>query len=688
MIMDYESIIDGIMQNYQHPCDAEIPAGYYRRVIWQGHTENYPAVGVEWDTEIIKIGTHLYTQEPFGHRSTDLPVVNSPGTDPNTGQPTGILVPKIGYYFNTQAEIDAYITSIGATKINGGNDWYGADLSKSNLYKNPGELAMYKVENSGGYLSGTNPVCDARIRQAYNQDTGAFTNIDYYWNGNRIAYMKHDETGAHQCKYTGMQVNTNADTSIPPVPPAMPSTYGALPSELSRADISCIPATVGFAYTNISDAMLQAWNETRNTFKLQFNMLTGAVQNGFGIATMFDGLSVSMEEVMAGALALSQQAWQTAMKVFRQVISAAFNIIGGAWGLINQFLPQVTILGVAINIYDLVFGDNSVQSLKDAFNAIIKSGQQTYETVINAIYGAIGSAYNYSVEYVKAGARDLVDACSALFDWCLTMFQNGCVALIDLYGRIMQTWAIPPEVPNPLWSAVLAIRNIMMQIKPLDIILGGNFPGFTAMDLYQQAQEKVKAFVDESYEQIRWLYEQGQELYKTLKNQIFERDAIQRKFNQYLNWMWGAVTDEATAAYQSALDVANAAVAATQAAYDAIQEQIGSLQDAMKDTYSMAMEELKKLPLMSTINEFLGFCGVAFDDLLKSYENAITGAQSLYKNFIDSSRSFKDHCKVIYNQICTLALSKVTQYVNKLLSLIGLAINFGSISVCVPVLKY
>ncbi|UQJ95061.1 hypothetical protein IANJMKHF_00155 [Klebsiella phage CPRSA] len=95
------------------------------------------------------------------------------------------------------------------------------------------------------------------------------------------------------------------------------------------------------------------------------------------------------------------------------------------------------------------------------------------------------------------------------------------------------------------------------------------------------------------------------------------------------------------------MDAANAAVAATQAAYDAIQEQIGSLQDAMKDTYSMAMEELKKLPLMSTINEFLGFCGVAFDDLLKSYENAITGAQSLYKNFIDSSRSFKDHCKVM-----------------------------------------
>lgn len=67
--MDYETIIDGIMQNFQHPCDAEIPAGYYRRVIWQGHTENYPAVGVEWATEIIPIGTHLYTSSLSGRKA-------------------------------------------------------------------------------------------------------------------------------------------------------------------------------------------------------------------------------------------------------------------------------------------------------------------------------------------------------------------------------------------------------------------------------------------------------------------------------------------------------------------------------------------------------------------------------------------------------------------------------------------
>lgn len=691
MIMDYNSITDGIMATYQHPCDAEIPAGYYRRIKWQGHAESYPAIGVEWETEIIPIGTHLYNQEPFGHRSIDLPVMNPPVPDPTTGTTTGILVPKIGYYFATQAEIDSYISSIGATKINGGNDWYGADLSKSALYKNPGELAMYRVENSGGYMSASGPVCDQRIRQVYNSTTGAFTGVDYYWNGKRIAYMKHDDSPAHKCKYVGMAVNTNADTSIPPVPPALPSTYGSLPSEsrlMSFRGIGCIPATVGFPYTNISDAMLKAWNETRRSFKLVFDMLTGAPKNGDGIATMFDGLSIGMEEVMAGALALSQQAWQAAIKVFKDIISSALNIVGGAWDMIKSYLPTVSILGVKIDIYELIFGDNSVQMLKDSFNAIIKSGVATYESTINAIYAAIGSSYNYAVEYVKAGARDLVDACTALFDWCITMFQNGCVALVDLYGRIMQIWAMPPTVPNPLWAAVLAIRNIMMQIKPLDVILGGNFPGFTAMDLYQMAQEKVKQFIDQSYAQIKGYYEQAQELYKQLTAETSERDSIKRRFEQYKAWMWEAVTDATTLAYQKSLDAANAAIEATKSAYESVMSQINTLKEAMKDTYSLAMAELKKLPVMQTINQFLGYCGIAFDSLLETYDNAVTGAKSLYKDFVDSSRSFKDTCKVIYNQICTLALSKVTQYVNKLLSLIGLSILFGDISVCVPMIQY
>lgn len=696
MIMDYEAIINDTLSTYEHPCDAEIPAGYYRRVVWQGHTENYPAVGVEWDTVIIPIGTHLYTEEPFGHRSTDLPVVNPPVTPPEgeVAPPVGILVPKIGYYFTDQAAIDAYIASIGATKINGGNDWYGADLSKSSLYKNSGELNMYRVENSGGYLSGTQPVCDARIRQSYNPDTGAFTSIDYYWSNNRIAYMKHDTTGAGNCKYTGMQVNTNADTSIPPVPPSMPSAYDALPSEIALmgvariASIGCIPASVGFAYSNISDAMLQAWNETRKTFKLAFDMLTGTAAGSGGISTMFDGLSIAMEEITAGALALSQQAWQAAMKVFRQVISSALNIVGGAWDMIKSFLPTITILGVSIDIYDLIFGDNSVQTLKDAFAQIIENGQKTYEEVINAIYAAIGSSYDYTVEYVKAGARDLVDACATLFDWCITMFQNGCVALVDLYGRIMQLWSMPPIVPNPLWSAVLAIRNIMMQVKPLDVILGGNFPSFTAMDLYQQAQAFVKARIDAAYEEIRGYYEQARALYSQLTSQTQERDSMVTKFNQYLNWMWEAVTDEATAAYEAAIDAMNQAIAQTKALWEAAKAQAQALKDTLKDTYSMAMEELKKLPIMSTINQFLGMLGIAFDDLLQTYDNAVAGAKSLYKNFVDSSRSFKDTCKVIYNQICILALSKVTQYVNKLLSLIGLNIAFPSINVCVPMIKY
>jgi len=694
MIMDYESKINELVANYQHPCDAEIPAGSYRRVIWEGHSEGYPAVGVQWDTQIIPIGTHLYTQEPFGHRSVNLPVINAPVVDPVTGViPPGILVPKIGYYFNSQQDIDRYIASIGATKINGQNDWYGADLSKSNLYLNPGELAMYRVENSGGYMA-SGPACDPRLRQVYQDSTGAFTGINFYWGDDRIAYMKHDSVN-HQCKYVGMRVNTNADTSIPPVPPAQPVSFDGLPSEMRAgvrlmraASVSCIPATVGFAYSNISNAMLSAWNSTRDTFKLYFNMLTGAPKNGNGIATMYDGLSIAMEEIAAGALALSQQAWQAAMKAFRDVMDSALNIVGGAFDMIKNFLPTVTILGVSINISELIFGDNSVQYLKDSFNAVIAAGKKTYEEVIDEIYGAIGSTYRYAVEYVKAGARDLVDACTALFDWCLTMYQNGCVALVDLYGRLMQLWSMPPTVPNPLWAAVLAIRNIMKQVKPLDVILGGNFPGFTAMDLYQMAQEKVKQFIDESYAQIRAYYEQGKQVWSQLTSQTAERDGMKRKFNQYLAGMWETVTDEATKAYETAIAAADQVIAETKATYAMIKDRIANLKDAMKDTYSLAIEQLKKLPIMAQINQFLSYCGVAFDDLLTLFDNAATGAKSLYKNFVDSSRSFKDTCKVAYNQICTLALSKVTQYVNKLLSLIGLAINFPAISICVPMIKY
>ncbi|QDH49047.1 hypothetical protein PHYNN_258 [Pantoea phage Phynn] len=699
MIIDYESKINDLVQNFQHPCDAEVPAGSYRRVIWQNHTDSYPAVNVGWDTEIIKIGTHLYTQPPFGVYSDPLTVLNQPAP-PVEGQPpsTAILVPKIGYYFNSQSEIDTYISSIGATKIGGANNWYGADLTKQALFKHPNELAMYRVENSGGALKKSGPVADQRIRQVYDDKTGAFTAIDYYWNGDRIAYMKHDSSEEHRCMYTGMRVNTNADTSIPPVPTPAPVSMSALPSEqnffsarsmAATGSISCIPATVGFAYTNIADAMLSAWNETRHTFKLYFDMLSGLPKgSGSMIDTMFDGLSIAMEEITSAAVALSQEAWKAAMVVFKNIMDSAFNIVGGAFDMIKNFLPVVSIMGVSISIYDLIFSDNSVGILKSAFTEIIKNGKAKAEEVIDSIYSFIGSSYKYAVEYVKAEARDIVDACTALYDWCITMFQNAAVALIDLYGRLMQLWSMPPIVPNPLWAAVYAIRNIMKQIKPLDIILSGNFPGFTAMDLYQQAQAQVKAFIDASYEKIRMYYDQAKAIYSELTAKKTERDAMKRKFEQYKAGMWEYVTEATTKAYQSAIDAANAAIDKVKAKYEAIQALISELKEGMKDTYSMAMNFLKNLPIMSTINEFLGYCGISLDALLQTYHNVAAGAESIYRNFVDSSRSFKDTCKIIYNQICTLALSKVTQYVNKLLSLIGLVINFPPISICVPVIKY
>ncbi|QPI17852.1 hypothetical protein POP12_060 [Pectobacterium phage POP12] len=690
MIMDYESIITGIMADFVHPCIAEIPAGYYRRIRYELYPENYPAVGVEWETEIIPIGTHVTTTAPYGMKSEPLPY------DPDETE-TGILVQKIGTYFDTQSDIDDYIISIGATKLDG-NDWYGADLSKSSLFKHPLELELYQIENSGGYWTEQGARADQRIRQVYNQTTKAFTDIDYGWNGNRIAYMKHDENEdvghVHMCMYTGMAVNANADTSIPPIPDPVPVSVGMLPSEISRmsafraASIGCIPVVAGFPYSNISDAMLSAWNTTRNSFKLMFEDLAGIPLGTGGISTMFDNLSIAMEEITSGAVAMSQQVWQAAIKQFKQIVSSAFSIVGGAWNLIKSFLPTVTILGVSIDINELVFGDSPVQYLKQSFAAVVASGAATSEQVISSIYAAIGSAYDYSVEYVKSASRDIVDAVTALYDWCITMFQNGCVALVDLYGRMMELWSMPPIIPNPIWVAVRAIRAILMQIKPLDIILGGNFPGFTAADLYQQAQEIVKQKIDQAYDQIRDLYEQANNVYQDLIRYTQERDALVRKYNQYLKRMWETVTDQATAAYESAIVQANEVVEQTKAIYDSINQQIDQIKETLSDTYSMAMQELKNLPLISQINVLLGYCGIDLDSLVQTYEVAISKAKSLYRDVVDSSRSFKDTCKIIYNQICTLALSKVTQYMNKLLSLIGMVVQFPTISVCVPMIKY
>lgn len=702
MIIDYQKIIDDTLKDYKHPCDAEIPAGYYRRVCFEKYSSDYPAVGEEWETEFIKIGTQLYTKHPFGLKSSPLlPIVNPPDESGEEGSGTNkILVSKIGYYFNSQTEIDAYIDSIGATKLPG-NDWYGADLNKSSLFKHPKELEMYKIENSGGVYS-NKPMSDKRQRIVYNKDTGAFTDIDFYWNGSRIAYMRHvdDEMNIEHkdvpCMYAGMRVSTNPDLSIPPIPETKPNEIGSLPEEFVykrmidyRVAVGCVPVVINFPYNDLSKSILSAWGTAKHSYKLFFDMLTGLPQKaGEYIDTMYTKLSMSAEEIGSAALALSQQVWQTAINEFKVIISAAMNIVGGAWDMIKRFLPKLSIMGVEIDILDLVFSSNAVQSLKDAFDGIIESGKATVSEIIDTIYSTIGSSYTYFVETIKIYSRDLVDAITDLFDWCITMFQNGAVALCNLLGEIAQIWSMPPEVPNPLWSAILAVRKLFEKIPPLSIIIGGNFPGFTASDIYDFVQKEVKVFIQLAYEQINALrlklvsvYNELEELYKQRKQAVI-------KMKEYLNWMYEHVTDEATAMYQKIIDEIDEKISTVKKLYDGIQSMIEDYKNSISDTLAIALEQLKKFPLIQQLNEFLSLCGASIESLFETIKNSVTGAESLYDNFVDGVRSFKDICKTIYNQISTLALSKVTQWVNKLLQLIGLNIIFPSLTLCIPVIKY
>lgn len=682
--MNYNEIVDDIVSNYQHPCDAEVPAGYYRRVKWEQYNTTLanrgPAINEEWLTEVIPLEKRVYDKNPFGFKSDPLPYPM--GTDPE-GNPTdpsttcgGIWSTKIGYCFATQQALKEYVESIGST-LQPDNNWYGADLSKKSLFKNSRELEMYRLENTGAIWTLSGPRIDKRTCMRYDANTQAATLIDFNGTGtSRSAYLKHYED--QPCTYVGMRVNSNADTSIPGKPVSVDVDVGALPLVYAA---TCLPAAFGFPYNNISKSIMSAWNKTRHEFKVMFEGLPGLVQGaGDRIATMYDNLSVSMEELGQSALAYSQYALQLAWAEFTEIISAAMNIVGGGWNMIKRFLPAVTIAGVKVDILELCTDPNGVQKLKEQI--------PDTEESINAIYKTIGSSYDYSIEYVKMKGRDIVDALTDFYDWCWSNLQYAGVAMCKLLGELAQIWSIPPEVPNPVWSAIRAVRSIFSQIPPLDIIMSGNFPGFTSSELYTQCmnhvnqeRERVLKLVDDIDKRIDQEYQNCIKLKQDLEEK-------KRKHEQYLRGMWERITAERTEKNEQDIQEADSKVKQSEDKIETDKKERNKLLDSINNILDMALEQLKKLPIMSTVNQLLDLAGASIDSILNVVTNIETGLSSLYEDFIDATRSLKDICKTIYNQCCTLALSKVTQWVNKLLSILSLVIQYPMMSFCAPLIKY
>lgn len=690
--MNYYEKVDEIVGSYKNPCSEEVGINEYRRVKWELYnpTGQYiqPGNGVEWDTEIIPLSTHLYTQNPFGNKSYEFP---EPAPEEGAPVPSGVWSKKLGIYFESVEAIKAYVSSIGATLLEG-NDWYGADLSKKALFKTSNEVNMYSIENRGGTWHLDGPRIDARTMIGVNKDYSMYVNFNGLGNSRR-AYLKHYDN--KPCTYVGLILNLDVDMSIPGTPIPGPVSIGQLPPDTSNrfalramsfSALSCIPFEAKFPYNGLSAAIIEAWNTSRNSFKLYWDMLPGMPSGGSTdwdkfFNSAYSHLSVAMEELGNSAIAMCQYVQQLAFMAFKEAISQVLNIVGGGWNLLKSFLPTITIMGVSIDIEDLCTSSNGVQKLKEAFSKF------DLEKTIQGIYSAIGSAYDYSVERVKMFSRDLVDAITDLYDWAWSQLLMAGVALAKLAVDLAQIWSMPPIIPNPVWSVITAVKEMMKQIKPLDMIMSGNFPGFTASDVYQLVMEKVSALIDAAYAEIEALKNQAIEVWNEIKaqKQVIQKQYVE--FKQYLAGMYEEVTDELTAIKEEAIATSEAALKLISDKYNQIKNSISSSQTSVSDVLDMAMKEFKKLPIVAEMENLLGMLGASVDEITKIYENSVTHVKSLYHEFTDGARSMKDLCKSLYNQISTLSLSKVVQWVNKMLGIFGLTIAFPSISICIPCLQ-
>lgn len=691
--MNYNEIIDDIVNNFEHPCDKEVPQGYYRRVKWELYNPNkeqkQPANREEWDTEIIKIGTRLYKQNPFGLKSD--PVPDPPDAEGNTNQSkcTGLYSPKIGYCFSSQTELQNYVNSIGSELLPN-NDWYGADLSKSNLFKTQYEKSIYEIENAGGTWGINGNRIDKRTMMMISNDN-KIVKINFNGLGNsRNAYLRHYED--KPCTYVGIRLNTNPDLSIPPVPPVEPISIDGLPPEIysrralglmNRSAIGCIPVTAGYPYSDIGSAIVNAWGETRHTFKLYVDSLPSMTQKAEGYAaTMYDHLSVSMEELGKIGLAIAQYTTQQAFMVFKSIISQAMNIVGGGWDMFKRFLPSISLMGISIDIEDIFTAPDGFQKLKDMLSGF------SAESIIESINSVIGTGYDYAVEYVKMYSRDLTDAISDLYDYFINMILNGCVAMANLLGRLAEIWAIPPELPNPVHTAIVAVNQLFKRIEPLSLILGGGFPNFTAQDIYQQVQEYVKSIIDSVRTQIDNALEQINDIYQRIKDSKQEVSKKKKELKQYLSGMREYIEDTTTEQYNNAVEQAEQVEEDLKNQYETINSTIMNLKDSINDVLPIAIEKFKSLPIVDTVSKLLTLLGMGIDSFIETITNTTLDVETVYKNFVDATRTFKDMCVRIYNQVSTIALSKVTQWVNKLLQILGLNITFPEISLCIPYLKY
>ena len=731
------AIIDAAL-NAPPPCDQVVSESQYRRTKWELYNPD-KTVGVMppkfangmlapdgWETEVIEKTKRVYDKYPFNSLPPDYiapinPWPDDPGTDPITGLPLptppstcslsgGVYSYKIYHCFDSQQDLIDYVTSIGSTyysdSITGG--WYGADLSKSHLFKNPSlEIPMYKAENSGGVYSNGIIYSDERLLQydiKYDTTSGDPIQLEGLYavdiiggrGNNRNDYLTRtvmNDSESGKCFVMGVQLYPPDGTEgqLPPVPAPTPPPVEVpilnMPSAYTRS-LSSIPVTVQFPYANLPSAVLkgigQSMFTTINNSSIDISVFTSLPFPGLGMTqypdetfgqTINRHLGDAMNEAKQFAISLPTAVRVAVLNAVRGMVEPVLSLVGGAWDLIKSLVPSISILGVVIDLVELVFeSPNPVQYLMDKFHEMIDNGIQTIEEVINAIYTTVGSAYDYFNEIYTSPRKDLTDAVQTLWDWIVMKVELGFVGLMNYLGKLAQIFTIPPTPPpNPIFLAIVAVNQIFGTVYGgiLQKMISGEFPGFTAMDIYNLMMAKVNEIVKEVQAQIAALYDQLQ----MLKKQIADiKTKIQEAQLKKEKGIEGA-EEEQDGLYEQLQNYINEKVD--------IQAAINTLQESIKDKWKILLEYVHDLPIVSTINDILSLMGMTIDNLIDLVENGYNKSTAAASSFKDE---VKQWCQTIMNQISTFAVTFVTEWVNKIIKLLGAMIVFPPITIYIPVL--
>lgn len=672
--MNYNDEITTQLNNTTDPCGSAVGTGFYRRVKWElynptGLKDIQPGGQEEWETEIIDRNTHLYTKSPFGEQSTQYtePTSNTGSGDDNS-QTQGIWCSKLGIYFSSQSELEEYVSSIGATLLSG-NDWYGADISKSSMYKTSFEKSMYLIENAGGTYTSGEPRINARSMLSVDDNNTLTINFDGLGSYRR-AYLKYYDT--KPCTYVGIETNTDVSVEVPGTP-----VVGTTKISTLDMGLSCVPIVAQFPYSGLYTSIVSSWNTSVKNAKLDFSKLSGLTSySAWKLGTIYEHLSNKMEELGSAGLAIAQECLIQSFTEFKQIISQGLSIVGGGWDTLKSFLPTVSISGISIDIENFC-----LSGVKELVSELNKLGGDT-ETVINNIYDTMGVTYDYASEYVKMEGRDLLDAVTEFYDWCWSQLLQGGVAICKFFLELAIKWTEPP--PNPLYTIANEVKDILSKIDPLEAILSGNFPGFTGADIYNYVKSSLNSTIDKVNAEVLVYRKKLISLKKQIVDDANNLTTLSMQYNRYLQGLEETISNELTQAKKDAIAEAEGAVSQTEGMISQINSEIDTLKDSIKDLYKLGIQEIYNFPLISDVKNFLSMVGIDISDLIVQVDSTVT---SMYKSYSDAMRQIKDSCKYIYNQVSTLSLSKVTQWIGMLLKMFGLYIVFPEISLCIPVLK-